>query len=35
MKSGGFKRSFPTLFSLVFRGSQFLPDWLYFRIFGR
>ena len=35
MKSGCFKRSFPTLFSLVFRGSQFLPDWLYFRIFGR
>jgi len=35
MKSGGFKRSFPTLFSLVFRGSQFLPDWLYFRLFGR
>ncbi len=35
MKSGGFKRSFPTLFSLVFRGSQFLPDWLYFRVFGR
>ncbi len=35
MRSGGFKRSFPTLFSLVFRGSQFLPDWLYFRIFGR
>ena len=35
MKSSGFKRSFPTLFSLVFRGSQFLPDWLYFRIFGR
>lgn len=35
MLSGGFKRSFPTLFSLVFRGSQFLPDWLYYRIFGR
>lgn len=34
MKSGGFKRSFPTLFSLVFRGSQFLPDWLYYRIFS-
>ncbi|PTX57644.1 NADP-dependent 3-hydroxy acid dehydrogenase YdfG [Litoreibacter ponti] len=34
MKSGGFKRSFPTLFSLVFRGSQFLPDWIYFRIFS-
>ncbi|RLJ51834.1 NADP-dependent 3-hydroxy acid dehydrogenase YdfG [Litoreibacter meonggei] len=34
MKSSRFKRSFPTLFSLVFRGSQFLPDWLYFRIFS-
>lgn len=34
MRHGGFKRSFPTLFSLVFRGSQFLPDWLYFRIFS-
>lgn len=33
MQSGGFKRSFPALFSLVFRGSQFLPDWLYYRIF--
>ncbi|MEE4189458.1 MAG: SDR family NAD(P)-dependent oxidoreductase [Roseobacter sp.] len=29
-----FKQSFPTLFSWVFRGSQFLPDWLYFRIFS-
>lgn len=29
-----FKNSFPTLFSWVFRGSQFLPDWLYFRIFS-
>ena len=34
MQSGGFKRSFPGLFSLVFRGGQFLPDWLYFRIFS-
>ena len=30
-----FKRSFPTLFSWVFRLSQFLPDWAYYRIFGR
>lgn len=29
-----FKKSFPTLFSLLFRGSQFLPDWLYYRIFA-
>ncbi|WP_281857001.1 SDR family NAD(P)-dependent oxidoreductase [Litoreibacter halocynthiae] len=34
MRYGGFKRSFPRLFSLVFRGSQFLPDWLYYRIFS-
>ena len=34
MDSGGFKRSFPTLFSWVFRLSQFLPDWAYYRIFG-
>lgn len=35
MRFGGFKRSFPTLFSWVFRGSQFLPDSLYFAIFGK
>lgn len=35
MTRGGFKRSFPTVFSLLFRGSQFLPDWAYYRIFGR
>jgi NADP-dependent 3-hydroxy acid dehydrogenase YdfG len=29
-----FKKSFPWLFSLLFRGSQFLPDWLYYRIFA-
>jgi NADP-dependent 3-hydroxy acid dehydrogenase YdfG len=29
-----FKKSFPGLFSLLFRGSQFLPDWLYYRIFS-
>ena len=34
MNSDGFKKSFPMLFSWVFRGSQFLPDWLYFRLFG-
>lgn len=34
MKSDGFKRSFPTAFSLVFRLSQFLPDWAYYRIFS-
>ncbi|SEM61932.1 Short-chain dehydrogenase [Loktanella fryxellensis] len=28
-----FKKSFPTLFSWVFRLSQFLPDWAYYGIF--
>ena len=35
MTAGGFKTSFPALFSLVFRGSQFLPDWAYYRLFSR
>jgi NADP-dependent 3-hydroxy acid dehydrogenase YdfG len=35
MQTDRFKKSFPTLFSYVFRGSQFLPDWAYYRIFGR
>lgn len=34
MNTDKFKVSFPRLFSLVFRGSQLLPDWLYFRIFS-
>jgi NADP-dependent 3-hydroxy acid dehydrogenase YdfG len=34
MNSSAFKNSFPTLFSWVFRGGQFLPDWLYYRIFS-
>jgi short-subunit dehydrogenase len=34
MNGSAFKKSFPTFFSLLFRGSQFLPDWLYFRIFS-
>ncbi|WP_235815724.1 SDR family NAD(P)-dependent oxidoreductase [Cypionkella psychrotolerans] len=34
MKSRWFKASFPTVFSLLFRGSQFLPDWLYYRVFA-
>jgi NADP-dependent 3-hydroxy acid dehydrogenase YdfG len=33
MQSGGFKVSFPTLFSWLFRGGNFIPDWLYYRIF--
>lgn len=34
MLTDRFKKSFPTFFSLLFRGSQFLPDWLYYRIFA-
>ncbi|MCV3270300.1 SDR family NAD(P)-dependent oxidoreductase [Roseobacter sinensis] len=34
MSGRKFKVSFPRLFSLVFRGSQLLPDWLYFRVFS-
>lgn len=34
MNGSGFKRSFPRVFSWVFRGSQFLPDWLHYRIFS-
>lgn len=34
MNTDGFKKSFPLMFSWVFRGSQLLPDWLYFRLFG-
>lgn len=33
MQSDKFKVSFPRLFSWFFRGSQFLPDWLYYRLF--
>lgn len=35
MRSDTFQRAFPKLFSLVFRGGNFLPDWLYYRVFGR
>ncbi len=34
MNTDKFKKSFPFAYSLVFRCSQFLPDWLYFRIFS-
>ncbi|MEL6640016.1 MAG: SDR family NAD(P)-dependent oxidoreductase [Pseudomonadota bacterium] len=34
MNTDSFKKSFPMLFSWLFRGSQLLPDWLYYRIFG-
>ena len=32
MLTDRFKKSFPTLLSLVLRGAQFLPDWLYYRV---
>ncbi len=35
MKRGSFAANFPTIFSLFFRGAQFLPDWLYYRLIGR
>ncbi len=34
MNTDGFKKSFPLLFSWLFRISQFMPDWLYYRLFG-
>lgn len=34
MRSEKFQRAFPRLFSLMFRGANFLPDWAYFRVFG-
>lgn len=34
MNDDGFKKSFPMLFSWLFRVSQFMPDWMYYRMFG-
>lgn len=34
MNSDAFKASFPRVFSWFFRFSQFLPDWLYYRLFA-
>lgn len=34
MNTDRFKVSFPTVFSWVFRLSQFLPDWMYYRLFA-
>ena len=34
MNTDKFKKSFPFAFSMVFRLSQFLPDWLYYRVFS-
>jgi short-subunit dehydrogenase len=33
MTGDSFEKSFPFGFSLVFRLSQFLPDWLYYKLF--
>jgi short-subunit dehydrogenase len=33
MQGNRFKISFPTVFSWLFRGGNFLPDWLYYRMF--
>lgn len=35
MQTDRFKKSFPRVFSWLFRLSQFLPDAVYYRIFGR
>ena len=35
MGTDHFKTSFPMVFSWLFRLSQFLPDWAYYRIFGK
>lgn len=34
MRSDRFKISFPRVFSWVFRVSQFMPDWMYYRLFA-
>lgn len=34
MNTESFKKSFPMVFSWVFRLSQFMPDWMYYRLFG-
>ncbi|MDD7971394.1 SDR family NAD(P)-dependent oxidoreductase [Roseinatronobacter alkalisoli] len=35
MRGHRFQRAFPRLFSLLFRGANFLPDWAYYRLFAR
>ncbi|MEM9579944.1 MAG: SDR family NAD(P)-dependent oxidoreductase [Pseudomonadota bacterium] len=34
MNSRKFKKSFPRVFSWVFRLSQLMPDWMYYRLFA-
>ena len=35
MNTRDFKKSYPMVFSGVFRLSQFMPDWMYYRLFAR
>lgn len=35
MRSNRFQSNFPRMFSWLFRGSNFLPAWAYYRVFGR
>jgi NADP-dependent 3-hydroxy acid dehydrogenase YdfG len=34
LNDDAFKKNFPMMFGWMFRASQFLPDWLYYRIFA-
>ena len=34
MRGDRFKKSFPRVFSWFFRLSQFMPDWMYYRLFA-
>ncbi|MCW1919641.1 SDR family NAD(P)-dependent oxidoreductase [Rhodobacter sp. KR11] len=34
MEGQSFARHFPRVFSWLFRGSRFLPDWAYYRVFA-
>jgi hypothetical protein len=34
MNTDAFKANFPMVFSWLFRASQFLPDWAYYRLFA-
>ncbi|MGP9790095.1 SDR family NAD(P)-dependent oxidoreductase [Roseinatronobacter sp. NSM] len=34
MRGYKFQRAFPRVFSWLFRGANFLPDWAYYRLFG-
>jgi hypothetical protein len=34
MRGERFSLAFPGVFAALFRTSQFLPDWAYYRLFG-